>query len=160
MIDKLYPHMWMTLPAEIKKVLIEEFKIKKTGVSEIFNEQVKSDGYTLDDLKVINIESMMKYVDTNTFYAFPYLWEMVLRKVDFILNPVEKGQVEEKKSPSSVTTAEVDPTSSIKQDVTEETQDKNLLESMPSEETKMESQSSATKTLKENTNESNAKKNK
>ena len=154
--------MWMTLPAEIKKVLIEEFNIKKTGVTEIFNNEVRSDGYTLDDLKVINIESMMKYVDTNTFYAFPYLWEMVLRKVDFILNPAEPAvtEEEEKKSPSSATTAEVDPTSSTNQDVTEEKQDKNLSESTPSEETKTESLSSATKTLKENTNESNAKKNK
>jgi len=81
----IYPAMWMALKKEIRNKLVEVFGINKTGVSEIRDQTILSDGYTGEDLKVISLEAMCKYIGSQE--TFLRAWETTLQKIDLELNP-------------------------------------------------------------------------
>lgn len=92
--DRIYPPVWMALDKDIKNVLIKEFNIEKGGQVEIHNQEVVKDGYRTEDLAVINIENMMKFVEQDTASSFMRMWELTLAKVQFILHPPIKDEPE------------------------------------------------------------------
>lgn len=93
--------MWTELSHPVRTKLVEVFGIVKTGISEVRDQTLISDGTTTDDLKVITAEKMAEYVGSDvadTSYA--RLWELTLAKVKYELNPptvvIGEGQLKDK----------------------------------------------------------------
>lgn len=76
---------WMSLPRETRKHLVKVFDIERTGISEVRDNEVITDGYTNQDLEAITREKMVKY--TGSDESFSRLWEVTLSKVKYELNP-------------------------------------------------------------------------
>ena len=81
----LYPQQWLPLSKEVKDVLIKEFSIGRSGVTEVRDQSVVSDGYTTEDLRAITQEKMNKYIGSEE--NFMRGWEITLAKVHAVLNP-------------------------------------------------------------------------
>lgn len=79
------PQQWLLLPQEVKNHLIKTFDIKRTGISEVRDNTVISDGYTQTDLKAITHAAMKEYIGSDE--TFLRSWELTLAKVKFELNP-------------------------------------------------------------------------
>lgn len=103
----------MSLAPEVKQVLIKYFGIKKTGMVEIFNNEVRSDGFTHQDLSVINVESMSSFIGAEEKLSFHAAWELTLKKIEFILNPppptyvqpeIKETPLKKDEQPTGVTT--------------------------------------------------------
>jgi hypothetical protein len=85
--ERIYPQFWMSLDKDVKETLVKEFKIFKTGVTEVVDSQVVTDGFRTEDLMAINVVSMMEFVLQDTPLPFSRMWELTIAKVKFILNP-------------------------------------------------------------------------
>lgn len=98
MFERIYPQFWMSLKPEVKKILIEAFEIKRGGVTEVRDDVVLSDGYRVQDLQVITVDAMRAWVGEEAKVTFAQAWDLVMKKIEFILNPpVEVPVVEEVK---------------------------------------------------------------
>lgn len=95
--EQITPQLWMLLSRETRDHLIKEFKVPKSGITEIRNEELLSDGRTLEDLKVINSESMANYVGSDE--SFGRLFELTLAKSHAELHPpvgiINEGALEQ-----------------------------------------------------------------
>lgn len=104
MFEKVYPHIWMALPKDIKDHLVTVFNIPRTGVSEIRDQQLVSDGYSIEDLQVITLPKMIEYIGSEE--TFPRAWELSCAKAKYELNPpmslntVKTEVIEEEKLPT------------------------------------------------------------
>jgi hypothetical protein len=85
MFDRIHPTQWVTLPIELRDQIARDFHVLRTGVSEIRDQTLISDGRTMEDLAVINSETMSAYVGSEA--DFPRLWELTVAKARSILNP-------------------------------------------------------------------------
>lgn len=105
--EQITPQLWMLLSRETRDHLIKEFKVPKSGMTEIRNEELLSDGRTLEDLKVINSESMANYVGSDE--SFGRLFELTLAKSHAELHPpvgtISRPQDEEPVVPPKVENA-------------------------------------------------------
>ena len=52
--------------------------IPRTGITEIFNEEIRQDGYCIDDLRVITLSKMTEYIGSEE--TFPRAWEITCSK--------------------------------------------------------------------------------
>lgn len=77
--------MWLSLPRATRDHLIEVFGLERSGVTEIRDQDVVSDGYTIDDLRKISLEKMTEYIGSEE--TFSRAWEITLAKVHAELNP-------------------------------------------------------------------------
>lgn len=85
MFDRIYQHQWITLDRDVREHLTKIFDIPTTGIAEIRDQSVISDGKTNEDLKAITSEKMATYV--GSLEEFPRLWELTLSKVKYELHP-------------------------------------------------------------------------
>lgn len=85
MFDKIHVHNWISLSKETRKHLSEVFALVPTGIAEIRDQQVISDGYSNADLEKITHAKMAEYVGSNE--SFSRLWELTIAKVKYELNP-------------------------------------------------------------------------
>lgn len=85
MFDRIYVHNWISLDKEIRKHLVSVFGLVPTGIAEIRDQTVISDGYSNADLDRITAAKMAEYVGSNE--SFPRLWELTLAKVKYELHP-------------------------------------------------------------------------
>jgi hypothetical protein len=90
--DRVMPQLWIILPREERDVLIQEFSLVRTGVTEVRDSTVVSDGYSYDDLAAITAEKMAEFVAPNEVEeamkdSFPRLWELTVAKARSIVNP-------------------------------------------------------------------------
>lgn len=85
--DRLYPQVWRGLSKAEQDVLKKEFSLVQGGPIKIFNESVEDDGYRVEDLALVNVQTMMVFVTQDTPLPFMRMWELTLAKVKFILNP-------------------------------------------------------------------------
>lgn len=86
--EKLYQQVWIDLPKETRDHLAKVFNIQKTGITEVRDQTVVSDGYTNLDLSVLTADKMSAYVGSPTgSLTFSRLWEIVLSKVKYELHP-------------------------------------------------------------------------
>jgi hypothetical protein len=83
--ERIYPQQWMALPKETKNHLIKVFGIPKSGITEIRDQDVVSDGYTSADLEAINLDKMCEYIGSRE--TFGRAWEITLMRVKSDLNP-------------------------------------------------------------------------
>lgn len=90
MFERVYPQMWISLDKKIRLHLIKVFGIPVSGVNEVMNNTVVSDGVTVDDLKAISKEKMVEYVHQDGEYS--KLFELCLLQVNKDLTPVDVSQ--------------------------------------------------------------------
>lgn len=81
-------HQWVSLPISIRHQLAHKFGIPKKGPTEVFNNEIKSDGYSLKDIEqaltIPNIQEFVESDETN----HEVLWGYMLEK---IMNPAFKA---------------------------------------------------------------------
>jgi len=85
MYERVLPQLWMALSREERMRLVEVFGVEQTGVCEVRDNVVISDGYRFEDLATITAQKMAEYVGSED--TFPRLWELTCAKVRFELNP-------------------------------------------------------------------------
>jgi hypothetical protein len=94
--EQIYSQHWVSLPKEVRVHLISVFGLVRTGVTEVINQEVKSDGFTNDDLKGITLEKMNGYIGSTETFA--RAWELTLSKVNSELHP-PVGEITETNHP-------------------------------------------------------------
>jgi hypothetical protein len=86
------PHLWLQLSADVRNYLSKEFKLNRSTsprcVTYGGKTVIESDGFTVDDLRALNVESMQAYsgskaTDINELFA-----ECAAKALD-ILHPPE-----------------------------------------------------------------------
>lgn len=85
MFERIYQQHWMALPKNVRHHLVEIFDIKRSGITEIRDQEVISDGTTNNDLGEITLEKLNEYI--GSVETFPRAWEITLMKVHSELNP-------------------------------------------------------------------------
>lgn len=84
--DKLYTQHWIELPKDIRAHLKKVFSISSTGLTEVRDQTLISDGTTNEDLaRAFTKESMTRYVGSDG--TFPHLWTCTVSKANFEINP-------------------------------------------------------------------------
>jgi len=86
MFNNVPPQLWMQLDAAIRAELVSTFSIKKTGITEIRDQTLISDGYSVEDLKAITLEKMNEYIGSNE-ESFSRAWEITCSKAKSIVYP-------------------------------------------------------------------------
>lgn len=83
--EKIYSQHWIDLPKQVRAKLVEVFGIERTGITEVRDQTVISDGFTNTDLQGITLDKMNQYI--GSVETFPRAWELTLMKVNYELNP-------------------------------------------------------------------------
>lgn len=100
MFERIYQQHWMSLPKDIRHRLMVVFDIQKSGITEIRDQDVVSDGVTNADLSAITLQKMNEYIGSEENFA--RAWEITLAKARYELNPPEieigVGLIEENKT--------------------------------------------------------------
>ncbi len=81
----VYVQNWLQLSVEIRNHLRTIFDIPRTGITEVRDTSIISDGTTNEDLGTITVDKMEKYVGSKE--TFPRLWELTLAKAKYELHP-------------------------------------------------------------------------
>ncbi len=84
------PQLWMLLSRELRSFLAEKFNVVKTGPAEIRDQEVVSDGYTVQDLSVMSLEKLCNYIGKTE--TFPTAWELTVAKAKEEMNPPLKTE--------------------------------------------------------------------
>lgn len=85
MYDKVFVHLWMHLPKNERGRIAYVFDLNRSGISEVKDEQVITDGYCQADLLGITAEKMEEYVGSKE--SFNRLWELTCAKAHSECNP-------------------------------------------------------------------------
>lgn len=114
--DKILPQVFMLLKKEERDLVAKVFGLVKNGVSEIRDQEVISDGHTLEDLSAITADKMASYV--GSMESFSRLWELTVAKIHSELNPpvglIVNGTIEAVPAPiSPAITVEITPEQKI-----------------------------------------------
>lgn len=83
----------MHISKEVRDYLAAMWKIPQSGITEIRDQTVLSDGHTYDDLSVITLEKMTEYIGSEE--SFARAWELTVMKAYSELHPpvgVIKGE--------------------------------------------------------------------
>lgn len=103
--EKIYSQNWVDLPKEVRQRLSEVFGIERTGITEVRDQTVISDGYTNTDLQAITLEKMEEYIGSKE--TFHRAWELTLAKVKYELNPptivIGEGELKDKEESNEKT---------------------------------------------------------
>jgi hypothetical protein len=83
--DRLTPQQFMQQSKDIRLYLGQMWKIPRSGISEIRDQEVLSDGHTYDDLKKITQELMCEYIGSEE--TFGRAWEITCSKAHSELFP-------------------------------------------------------------------------
>ena len=75
----------MHQPKEIRDYLAQMWKIPRSGIAEIRDQEIISDGHTYEDLKVITHELMTEYIGSEE--SFLRAWEITVAKAHSELHP-------------------------------------------------------------------------
>ena len=83
--QQIFPQVWISLPKETRNHLAEVFSLNRSGVTEVRDQEIISDGYSAEDLKRISLENMCQYIGSQE--TFGRAWEITLAKVHSELHP-------------------------------------------------------------------------
>lgn len=75
----------MLLPRDIRDRLRVVFNIPRSGITEVRDTELVSDGTTFEDLAVVTSEKMSEYVGSQE--SFGRLWDLSIAKAKHELNP-------------------------------------------------------------------------
>lgn len=84
-LERLLPQQYMHLSKELRDKITEVFNIKRTGVSEVRDQDIITDGTTYDDLLVVTHRAMGEYVGSDETFA--RAWELTVAKAYSELHP-------------------------------------------------------------------------
>lgn len=81
--------LWMLVPREERLVIAEQFLMSRTGITEVRDMTVISDGHSETDLQAINVETMRAFVGEpeDSELSFSRLWELTCAKAFSIVHP-------------------------------------------------------------------------
>lgn len=82
---RVHTQLWMSQPTDVRDEIAREFDLKRTGIREVRDQDVVSDGFKQEDLNEITEERMEKYVGSKE--TFPRLWELTIAKAKSVINP-------------------------------------------------------------------------
>jgi hypothetical protein len=85
MYNSIPAQLWMLLDKATRSYLVNVFEIPMTGIREIIDDRVISDGYSNKDLEAITLEKMIAYIGSEE--TFPRAWEITCTKASKELNP-------------------------------------------------------------------------
>lgn len=86
MFNNVPPQLWMQLDPKIRMELVSYFNLKKTGITEIRDQTLISDGYSVEDLREITLEKMNEYIGSSE-ESFSRAWEITCSKAKSIVYP-------------------------------------------------------------------------
>ena len=89
---------WVKVPHEVRLELVQEFGLKRSGIIQVFNNTLMSDGYSYEDLAPLTVERMQLYVGTRETDYFK-LWEATTNKANSL---VKKRYEEEKQKQARI----------------------------------------------------------
>lgn len=73
----MYSH-WLKLPINTRHTIAIAFGIKKSGATEVANNEVVKDGYGIHDIEsALNIDALQKYLNTDET-DFLVLWDWLI----------------------------------------------------------------------------------
>lgn len=78
MYNNVPPQLWMQLEKAIRSHLVSVFNIPRTGITEVRDDTVIADGYSVEDLKAISLAKMTEYIGSEE--TFPRAWEITCSK--------------------------------------------------------------------------------
>lgn len=87
--QRIFPQQFMHLSHEMRTYFTQMWKIPRSGISEIRDQTVVSDGHTYDDLAVITHELMEEYIGSKE--SFARAWELSCMKAHSELHPPVGG---------------------------------------------------------------------
>ena len=89
--NRIVPQAWMLLDKELRDYLAQIFHIEISGIIEIRDQTVVTDGRTMNDLAVITIERMEHFAGeiegVSEEDKFARLWNLVISKAKYELHP-------------------------------------------------------------------------
>lgn len=85
MFTVIMPHLWMMVPKEERDILIQQFGLVRTGITEVIDQQLITDGYSDKDLAGITLEKMTEFIGSEE--SFMRAWELTVMKARAIANP-------------------------------------------------------------------------
>jgi hypothetical protein len=77
-IDAILPQQWMHVPRETREKIATDFNVGRSGVTEIRDSEVITDGRSREDLSILTAEAMSEYVGSEE--SFGRLWELTIAK--------------------------------------------------------------------------------
>jgi len=76
-----YSH-WLKLPINTRHTIATAFGIKKTGATEVANNEVVKDGYSIQAIEeALNIDALQKYLNTDET-DFLVLWDWLIAAIE------------------------------------------------------------------------------
>ena len=99
-IKRIYNQHWLELPKDVRDHLVKKLGIVRTGITEVRDQTVLSDGHTNDDLAVITKENLAEYVGSTG--EFTHLWKVAVSKANFELHPPMQIKVPQSQSVASI----------------------------------------------------------
>lgn len=85
MYERITVQQWMLLPREMRDLLALEFNIQRTGITEVRDDIVVTDGRSNEDLLAITNERMNLYIGSEE--TFHRAWEITIAKAHATLHP-------------------------------------------------------------------------
>lgn len=82
---RLLPAQFMHVSKEVRDYIAAMWKLDRSGVSEIRDQDVISDGHTYDDLGKITLELMCEYIGSEE--SFARAWELTCMRAYSELHP-------------------------------------------------------------------------
>lgn len=78
----IYYHKWLELPISTRIKIASDFNIIKKGATEVFNNQIKSDGYLIKDVETaLSLSAIQAYLGTNET-DIEILWGYLIDKIE------------------------------------------------------------------------------
>lgn len=82
---QIVPQLWMLVPKAERDLLAKQFELPRTGITEVIDQTVITDGYRAEDLINITLEKMVAFVGSEE--SFMRAWELTTMKAHSLLNP-------------------------------------------------------------------------
>jgi len=93
--ETIQKFQWMKLSREVREKLVHLFGLERTGISEIRDDEVISDGFSDSDLQSITKEKMCEITGLPCELSFSSLWEVITVKVANDVHPLVTESKEE-----------------------------------------------------------------
>lgn len=84
-VERILPGQFMHVSKEIRDYLSQMWKLPRSGVTEIRDQDIISDGHTIEDLLAITHERMNEYIGSEE--SFARAWELTVAKAYSELHP-------------------------------------------------------------------------
>lgn len=89
--EQVYSGMFVGLPAPVKNEIIAAFGLQKNGMTHVVDGRIQSDGYLDSELAKLNVESISKYLNSDSRNLFD-LWNALISRVTQDLLPKQEEQ--------------------------------------------------------------------